>query len=40
MLHRFAYSGDVSESTRCTEEQCGEDPVDEMKREVGFGVAR
>jgi hypothetical protein len=40
MLRRFALTGDVSESTRCAEEGCGEDPVDEMELEVGFGVAR
>ena len=38
MLCRLALAGDVSESTRCAEERCGEDPADKTKWEVGFGV--
>lgn len=38
MLRRLALTGDVSESTCRAEEWRGEDPVDEIVWEVGFGV--
>ena len=33
MLRKFAFTGDVSESTWCAEEWRGDDPIEE-----GFGV--